>query len=79
MQVGQILQFCRIFAGHGSYCLPGLHAREAVSHVICVVARSNSIASSTNMYIKKTISATSALDLARDVKLLHILKGKDLV
>lgn len=52
MQVAWILQIFRIFVGHGSYCLPGLHAWEAASHVICVVAPGNSTIKCTEMYIK---------------------------
>lgn len=38
------IPYCRskIFAGQGSYCLPGLQAQEAPSHVICAVAPGNS-------------------------------------
>lgn len=36
-----MLQIFRIFAGYGSYCFPGLHAWEAASHAICVVAPGN--------------------------------------
>lgn len=41
MQIAEMLKIFRIFAGHGSYCFPGLHAREAASHAICVVAPGN--------------------------------------
>lgn len=41
MQIAEMLKIFRIFAGHGSYCFPGLHAWEAASHAICVVAPGN--------------------------------------